>query len=318
MAGLLCSLPLLSGFLAACGGSAPLASGYMEGDFVLVAPVETARLESLDVRRGSRVEKGAVLGAMERRDAELELARTRAALAQSQNQLADLKIGKRAEEIAVLEAALNSARVQAGERGRTVQRLADLARRGTIAQSAYDDAVSARDVANAAVAQAEANLSVARLPARPGQIEAAEAAVAQARSAVEAAEWRLGQRVLVAPAAGSVTDIIRNPGELAGPQAPVLSLLPDGAVKLRVYLGEPDMARVHLGTKLVLTCDGCAGAMKAEVSYVAREPEFTPPVIYSLENRQKLVFLVEARPDAAAASLKPGQIVDVFLVEPGE
>ena len=94
--------------------------------------------------------------------------------------------------------------------------------------------------------------------------------------------------------------------------------VPVGAVKLRVYLGEPDMARVHLGTKLVLTCDGCAGAMKAEVSYVAREPEFTPPVIYSLENRQKLVFLVEARPDAAAASLKPGQIVDVFLVEPGE
>ena len=287
----------------------------MEGEFVLVAPVETARLESLSVRRGDRVEKGRTLGAMETRDAELELAKAKAALAQSENQLADLKLGKRPEEVAVLEAALNSATVQAAERERTVQRLADLVRRGTIAQSAYDDAVSARDIAKASVAQAEANLSVAKLPARAGQIEAAQAAVAQGRAAVEAAQWKLEQRALVAPAAGSVTDIIRNPGELAGPQAPVLSLLPDGAVKLRVYLGEPDMAHVRLGSHLRITCDGCKEAMGAEVSYVANEPEFTPPVIYSLENRQKLVFLVEARPDATAASLKPGQIVDVFLAE---
>lgn len=318
MAGLLCSIPLLSGFLAACGGPQPLASGYMEGEYVLVAPVEIARLDRLSVRRGDRVEKGAELGVLEQRDAETEVARARAALAQSKNQLADLKIGKRPEEIAVLEAAANSARVQAAERQRAVERMADLARRGTVAQSAYDDAVSARDIARAAVAQAEANLTVAGLPARAALIEAAQAAVAQGQAALDAAEWKLSQRTLTAPAAGAVTDIIRNPGELAGPQAPVLSLLPDGAVKLRVYLGEPDMGRVSLGTKLKLTCDGCTIPLSAEVSYVASEPEFTPPVIYSLENRQKLVFLVEARPDAASARLKPGQIVDVFLEGQGE
>ena len=35
-------------------------------------------------------------------------------------------------------------------------------------------------------------------------------------------------------------------------------------------------------------------------------------MIYSLQNRQKLVYLIEARPEGDAA-LKPGQIVDVDL-----
>ena len=54
--------------------------------------------------------------------------------------------------------------------------------------------------------------------------------------------------------------------------------------------------------------------MTATVSYVANEPEYTPPVIYSNETRAKLVFLVEARPAAeSAARLRPGQPVAVTL-----
>lgn len=106
---------------------------------------------------------------------------------------------------------------------------------------------------------------------------------------------------------------IRNPGEVAGPQAPVLSLLPDGAVKLRLYVAEPDLHSVTPGAVLTVHCDGCAVGLTATVTYVAGEAEFTPPIIFSLENRQKLVYLVEGRPNGGAAALKPGQIVDVKL-----
>jgi HlyD family secretion protein len=54
------------------------------------------------------------------------------------------------------------------------------------------------------------------------------------------------------------------------------------------------------------------------VSYISPEPEFTPPVIYSLETRQKLVYLVEARPEADAQRLQPGQIVDMVLPGAGK
>ena len=82
-------------------------------------------------------------------------------------------------------------------------------------------------------ARREANLAVAKLPARPETIKAAENQVKQAKAALEQAKWRLSKRTIAAPSAGRIDDIIRNPGDLAGPSAPVLSMLPDGAVKLQ-------------------------------------------------------------------------------------
>ena len=159
-----------------------------------------------------------------------------------------------------------------------------------------------------------ANLDVARLPARPDEIKASENAVEQAKAALAQARWRLSQRQLVAPSAGRVSDVLRRVGELAGPSAPVLLMLPDGAAKLMLYVPEVRISGVTTGMKLDVRCDGCAPGLTATVTYVSPEPEFTPPVIYSAQTRQKLVYLVEARPDGGPQSaLQPGQIVDVTL-----
>ncbi|MBC7280707.1 HlyD family efflux transporter periplasmic adaptor subunit [Hoeflea sp.] len=307
----LCSLPLLSAL--ACGSPGPLAVGYVEGEYVLVAPIETAQIVDLDVRRGDHVSAGQALGRLERRDAEIAVAQAEAALAQAQSQLANLQQGRRPEEIASIEAALGSARAQAEEAGRVMQRQEELLAQGISTQATFDSASTSAELARAKVAELEANLAVARLPARADEIKAAEAAVGQASAVLEAAEWRLAKRTLSIPQSGVVSDIIRNTGEVAGPQAPVLSVLPDGALKLKVYVPEFALSSLRLGTRLVVHCDGCGDGMRATVSYISADPEFTPPVIYSLENRQKLVYLVEARPDDSAWALAPGQIVDVDL-----
>jgi HlyD family secretion protein len=218
----------------------------------------------------------------------------------------------------MIAASLNSAKAQATEAGRILKRQTDLLERGISAQANYDTASTNLQVAKAKVAELEANLAVANLPARSNEIKAADAAVEQAKAVLENAEWRLEKRVLSSPEPGTVFDIIRNPGEVAGPQAPVLSVLPDGAVKLRLYLPEAALSGVSTGTRLDVHCDGCGAGMTATVSYIASDPEFTPPVIYSLENRQKLVYLVEAKPDSGADALKPGQIVDVVLAGGGQ
>jgi HlyD family secretion protein len=317
MSGFLCSLPLIADLLAGCARP-PLATGYVEGEFVLVAPVATARIEDLAVKRGDRVVTGEVLAVQERRDAEIALAEAEAALARARSERADLLEGRRSEEIEVIEASLASAGSEAAEAAREVGRVRALHERNIVPESQLDAAETAADVAAARVAEIEANIAVARLPARPHQIEAAEAAVAQAGASRDAAEWSLGERTLRAPADGAIFEILRRAGEIAGPQAPVLSLLPDGAVQLRLYIPEPSVATVAPGTRQAVRCDGCAPGSSATVTYVADEPEFTPPVIYSVENRQKLVYLVEARPDPGAAALKPGQIVDVTRLEPEE
>lgn len=309
----LCALPLAASLLAACADAPPLAVGYVEGEYVLLAPIETAQLRELGVRRGDRVEEGQTLAALENDDARLAVAEAEADLAQARAQLADLRIGKRPEEIAVLEATLRSVEAQAVEATRVLERARELRGRGIAAQAELDRTETALELAQAAVKQAEANLAVARLPAREEVIRAAESQVERAAAALEQARWRLDKRTIVAPAAGRIHDVIRNPGDIVGPAAAVLSLLPDDAMKLKLYIPEPYFSSVRIDALLSVRCDGCPDGLVARVSYASPEPEFTPPVIYSLETRQKLVHLVEARPEGTAGTLQPGQIVDVVM-----
>lgn len=312
---LLCSIPFAASLFSACAAPAPLAVGYVEGDYVLLAPIEVAQVTSIGVKRGDRVEAGAPVAEMETDDARIAVEQAQAALAQAQAQLANLRIGKRPEEIAALEAMVHSAEAEALEKRRVLTRAAGLLERGFVTQAEYDEALTAVDVAAALINQSQANLAVGKLPARPDEIEAAESQVKQSVAALEQARWRLAKRSLTAPSAGRVNDIIRNPGDVAGPSSPVLSMLPDGAVKLSVYVPEASFSKVEVGKLLKVRCDGCPDGLEARISYVSPDPEFTPPVIYSLETRQKLVYLVEARPVGNATALQPGQIVDVVLGE---
>lgn len=310
----LCSLPLAAQLFGACA-QAPLAVGYVEGDYVLLAPIEVAQVETVSVKRGDRVMPGTPVVTLEDADARIAVAQAQAALAQAQAQLADLQVGKRPEEIAALKAAVDMAKAQAADAKRKYDRASDLFKRGAGTQADYDTAAATLETADAQVGQAEANLAVGGLPARPETIKAADNQVKQAQSALDQAQWRLSKRSLAAPSPGRVNDVIRNPGDTAGPTAPVISMLPDGAVKLSVYIPEGAFSSVKIGTMLSVRCDGCGDGLKARVSYVSPNPEFTPPVIYSLENRQKLVYLVEARPEGDAGMLQPGQIVDVDLAD---
>ncbi len=311
----LCAVPLVSWLFASCEPPMPFATGYVEGNYVQIAPVATAQILALTVTSGDRVASGQPLVALEKRDAEIALAQAEAALSRADSQLANLRQGKRPEEIRVIEASLASARAQAGEARRTADRLLDLAARGVATETQRDDASTAAEVAEARVTEIEANLAVAQLPARPDEIAASEAALREATAARDHARWQLDKRDLTAPADGVITDVIRRPGEIAVAGQPVLSLLPDGAVRLRLYVPEAAIARIAPGSQLSVHCDGCPPDLVATISYIADGPEFTPPVIYSVDSRQKLVYLVEATP-ANGSSLKPGQIVDVDLPEP--
>jgi HlyD family secretion protein len=172
-------------------------------------------------------------------------------------------------------------------------------------------------MAATSVSELEARLAVARLPAREGEVRAAEGRLRGAEAAARQAAWRLEKRVLAAPVAGEVADVFRRVGELAGPTVPVVSILPDGGHKLVVYVPETDFATLALGQRLAVGCDSCPPGLTAAITFVSDAPEFTPPVIYSVENRQKLVYRVEARPEGDAPVLRPGQIVDVRPVPLG-
>jgi HlyD family secretion protein len=164
------------------------------------------------------------------------------------------------------------------------------------------------------VSELKAQLAAAKLAARPDEIRAAQAASAAAREALAQAEWRLDQKSSRAPRDAQVTDTLYVQGEWVAAGSPVVTLLPPTHTKVRFFIPETILGSIRVGQSVSVRCDGCGEPIAAQVSYISSQAEYTPPVIYSRENRAKLVFLVEARPaPAEAARLHPGQPVEVRL-----
>ena len=113
---------------------------------------------------------------------------------------------------------------------------------------------------------------------------------------------------------GLIVDTMYREGEWVPPGSPVVRMLPPANIKVRFFIPESAIAGLKAGRAVTLSCDGCEATVPAKVSWISNEPEFTPPVIYSNDTRAKLVFMAEARPDAAdATKLHPGQPVTVTL-----
>jgi HlyD family secretion protein len=284
--------------------------GYVEGEYLRLAAPEAGWVESVAVRRGDRVAAGAPLFALEAEEQRAAVREAEARLAEARARLADLRLGKRPEEIARLEADLAEARATLAYARQDLARQERLARSDVAAAARLDQARSKAAEGEARVAAMEAELAVARLPARADQIAAAEAAVAAADAELARACWRRDQRAVRAPADALVEDTVRRAGEWAPAGGIVVSLLPPENVKVRFFVPEPMLPGVREGQRVGVRCDGCPAGLGATIRYVSPEAEFTPPVIYSVGSREKLVFLVEAAPDPGTP-LRPGQPVDV-------
>lgn len=302
--------------LAGCGHKGePPVQGYVEGEYARVGAPFAGTLEKLAVQRGDQVASGAALFALEQ---ENEVAARRQAeeqLRSAEARLANLRIGKRAPEVQTVEEQLRQAEVARELSQANFRRQESLYKSGFISSAALDDVRTKLKSDEANVEQLKATLATAKLPTgRPDELRAAQADADAARQAVAQADWRLGQRTVEAPQAGRVNDTYYVVGDFVPAGSPVVSLLPAANVKIRFYVPETALGRLKTGQSVSFACDGCGGAMSATISFIADRAEFTPPVLYSKENRAKLVFLVEARPAAdVAARLNPGQPVDVTL-----
>jgi HlyD family secretion protein len=300
---------------AGCGKPEnPSLQGYVEGEYVRVAAPFAGTLVSLDAQRGAKVEAGAPLFALEAENEDAARRESRERLRKATAMVEDLRKGKRPTEVESVRAQLAQAEATAAHSEREWRRQLDLVSRGFVSQSRADEAKTARDRDHSRVVELQNELATTRAGARPDEIRAAEAEAAAAREALAQADWRVRQKTVAASVAGLVADTLFAKGEWVPAGAPVVSVLPPGNVKVRFYVPETKLGAVKVGQSISLACDGCGAAIAATVSFIAPQAEFTPPVIYSKDNRAKLVFLVEAKPAPEdSVKLHPGQPVDVTL-----
>lgn len=298
--------------VSACGGEPPATvTGYAEGEYIYVSAPEGGWVSEVLVTRGAQVKAGDPLFTL---DADAQIAQRDQAAAQSRQAdavLANLEKGRRSDEIAALEAALTQAAANRSLADAEFKRATELKRRGFVSQAVLDVRRTQRDAAAMQLKQAQANLALSRKGARADEIAAARASAEGAKAALARAEYALNQRRIRARVGGRVEDTLRRAGEFVPPAGPVVQILPPQNVKVRFFVPEQLRAKLAVGTVVGVACDACKGGLKARVSFIASAAEFTPPVIYSVGSREKLVWMVEAVPEGG--TLTPGQPVDVAL-----
>jgi HlyD family secretion protein len=261
--------------LAACGArTEDTLQGYGEADYIYLASQESGVVSELLVREGDRIEAGALIFRLEAGRIDYPL------------QGANAQRGALAQAVEAARANAELARVN-------FQRTSGLLREGYVSRARYDADRAAMDAANARHQEAHRQLQA---------------------SSAEIGLWRERRGDLdgVAPTAGMIERIYHRPGEVVAAGQPIAALLPPQNMKVRFFAPQAILAHLPVGARVSVNCDGCEAPVAATVSFVAREPQFTPPVIYSLEEREKLVFLIEARLETPGP-IRPGMPVDIRL-----
>lgn len=303
----------LSAVLCACGDRpADYWTGYAEAEYVRIASPIGGTLARLHVRQGDLLAANAPVFVLEQESERAARIEAQARVQRAQAQLANLEKGRRPDEIAAAQAQLAQAEAALKLSSADLARQRQLLAARFISPARLDEARAAVERDRAQVAQLQAQLRVTRLAARPDEIEAARQELQAAQAQQAQAEWKVTQKSQLAPVAAQVVEVLYREGEWVAAGSPVVSLLPPENIKARFFVPQQVLGGLRIGQDVVLDCDGCGGGIPARISFIAPSAEYTPPLIYSREQRSALVFMVEARPASQdAVRLHPGQPLEI-------
>jgi len=269
-------------------------NGYVEADYLYVAPSSPGRITAIRANEGQEVSAGDLLVALVDTEQTAALHAAEANVAVAQANLDNLMTGSREAEIEVIRASLANAEADQHLAQITLDRSLQLAAKGLVPPAQVDTDQARLQSADAQVAQLRAELQVAELPARSAQQLAAEATLEGARAEADRARSALDDRRIAAPESGLVDRVFFDVGEVAGVASPIMSIFQPNRLKAIFFIPEPERASFAVGDMLTVFCDGCPDGLTASVTRLASSPQHTPPILYSRDERSRLVFRAEA------------------------
>jgi HlyD family secretion protein len=289
--------------------------GYIEGNYTYLSSPIDGKLVQLNVGRGYQVKTGDLIFMLDPQPETDKLKQAQNNLAQAEQTLIDLRKGQRKTVMQGLVAQRDQAAVQVKMDKITLDRYRHLLGKGYIDKQSVDNARTAYQTDVKRLEQAEANIADAKLGARENQIKAQEQAVKAADDTLKQAQWALDQKTKTSPVTGQVFDTYYRLGEFVPAGQPVVSVLAPENVYLVFYVPEPILSKITKGKMVNFKCDNCRQTYQAKIYFVSSNAEYTPPVIYSKDSRDKLVYRAEASlTPETAVKLHAGQPVDVRLV----
>ena len=322
-------LPVLA--LLAAGGSAVYwygehANDGSDGTIRLYGNVEireaelafpiSGRLAEIRVEEGDRVAAGQCLARLEPERFRQAVAEARGRVKAQAAVVARLEAGSRPQEIRKARADVAAAEAERDNAERRLRRLRGLSEQQFVPEQQLDDAEAARRTARARLAAAREALNLAREGPRREDITAARARLEAAESELARREEDLADTRLKASATGVVRNRLMEPGEMASPRTPVLTLARRDRLWVRAFLPEPRLGEVRPGMAATIHTDG-GRAFPARVGHISPTAEFTPKTVQTTEVRPDLVYRIRIRACEPDPALRLGMPVTVTLA-PGK
>ncbi len=268
---------LISLLLVACHNNDKYYNGYIDAELIYLSSDFGGRLDKLAVTKGQSVKAGQLIFKLEQVD----------------------------ENFKVAISKLNKIDILARQR--------ELQNRINYAQINYNRIIElrTRDAAsNDELDQAKENLNILQ-----NQQRGLDAQMASNKKDIAQKIWQLRQKQNTAPESGIIFDNYFNPQEYVSGGIPIVSLITAQNIKVIFFVAERELSQVYLGQKILIQSDGALRELVGQISYISNQAEYTPPIIFSREDRQKLVFRIEAKmTNPNLAQIHLGQPVSVKLV----
>jgi HlyD family secretion protein len=298
-------LLLVIALLAAGGGSYLYRSGQQEPDRQLelygnvdirqvqLAFQATGRIQQIVVQEGSRVAAGQLLASIDPVRYQAALQQLKAEVEAQQQVVTRLKIGSRPQEIEEARAQVRAREARLADTRITLNRLQRLAKKKTASLQQVDDARAAFLAADADLKAAHQSLDLAVQGPRIQDIAAAKAVLEAKQAAVTLAKHELADCRIYAPADGIIRDRILEPGDMAFPATPVLTLALTDPLWIRTYVPEPDLGKIQPGMRAEIRTDSFPDKRYSGwVGYISPTAEFTPKTVETPALRTRLVYQV--------------------------
>ncbi|MCK7482293.1 MAG: efflux RND transporter periplasmic adaptor subunit [Candidatus Moduliflexus flocculans] len=290
------------------------ASGTIETVEVNVASKVAGQVLSLSYKEGARVAQGDLLAVIDHASLDIQLRQAEAGVRLAEAQLALLVKGARSEDIRQAEAALTQADSAFKVAGDDATRMRELFKTGSVTSKQRDDAEARLTVATAQRSAGAEALGKLRRLARPEEIQAAEARLAQARAGAELLAKTISDCTIIGSGRGIVTHKAVEAGELVTPGATVVTLADLDSVYVMIYVTELEIGRIKLGDGVEVRIDAFPEkAFPGKITYISPQAEFTPKNVQTKEDRVKLVFGVKVEIENKDGLLKPGLPADAVV-----
>lgn len=275
------------------------------------------RIVTLTAQEGDRVKAGQVLGQLDTRTLQLRIAQAEADIAAQQQVLLRLKNGSRPEEVAQARAQVEAAAADAELAQQQLERVQGV-RQSTAGRAASQQDLDAAQARRAvALAQLETARKAQQLVVtgpRKEDVARAQAQLDAAQAALALLRHQLAESELRAPVDAVVRARLLEPGDMASPLRPALSLALTSPKWVRAYVAEPFLGRIRDGMPASLRIDSQPDQpLSGRVGFIASVAEFTPKTVQTEELRTSLVYELRIHTDDPSDRLRLGMPVTVQI-----